>query len=245
MKTGPVVMSRHVRAVVAGAWPGGGSPSDPQFSNVVLLLHLDGTNGSTTITDSSPSAKVCTANSSTLSTAQARFGTASWVSASAASISVPDSPDWAFGSGQFTVEAFVRPSQAPSGVNGIVSQFGGSTQLGWFFGFNGNTLNFFYSTTGADNPVVTGAYTPTLNQWAHVAADRDASNVLRVYADGVVIASATAAVTFFDSSRTLRIDNDEGNIRVFVGNIDEVRITKGAARYGGAFTPPSNPFPNQ
>ncbi len=105
-----------------------------------------------------------------------------------------------------------------------------------------NTINFFYSTTGSDNPSVGAGYTPTLNNWIHVAVDRDTSNVLRVYVDGIVRASATVTATFFNSTRTLTIGNDENLTRGFIGQIDELRITKGIARYGGTFTPPTAPF---
>lgn len=215
---------------------------DPSFASVMLLLHFDGANGSTTFVDSSAANRTVTAlGADALTTAQQRFGTAS-LSVGAGPSSATGA-QWQFGAGQFTVEAFIRPTAAISGVRGIVTVWG-TAGFGWFLGFNGNTLNFFYSTTGADNPVVTGAYTPPQNQWIHIAADRDAGNVLRVYADGVVIASATVSATFFNSPRTLRIGDDETVTRVFAGQIDEVRITKGVARYGGAFTPPTAAFPN-
>lgn len=220
--------------------------ADPFLGNVVLLCHFDGADGQTTTIDSSPTAKslTITGSGNRLVTATAKFGPSSYFNiANTNYINSPDSADWTFGSGQFTVEAFIYPTSAISGVIGIITQWASSPNFGWFFGFNGNNLNFFYSTTGSDNPTVTGAYTPTLNQWVHVAADRDASNVLRVYANGVVIASATVASTLFNSAASLRIGNDvDFATRGFVGNIDEVRITKGVARYAGAFTPPTVAF---
>jgi Concanavalin A-like lectin/glucanases superfamily len=218
---------------------------DPNFANVVLLCHFDGTNGSTTFIDSSSFAVSLsqTGAGRSLTTAQQQFGTASLASANdSGTVQGPIGTAWQFGAGQFTVEAFVRPTSALSGVRGIVTQWAASTNLGWFLGFNGNTLNFFYSTTGTDNPAVSGAYTPTLNSWVHIAADRDVSNVLRVYANGAVIASSTVSATFFNSTQNLRVSNDGAGTRGFVGQIDEVRITKGVARYGGAFTPPTVPF---
>jgi len=50
------------------------------------------------------------------------------------------------------------------------------------------------------------------------------------------------AATFFDSSRPLTIGNDGNLNRGFIGQLDDVRITKGVARYAGAFTPPTGPF---
>jgi hypothetical protein len=53
-------------------------PVDPQFGSVSLLLHGDGTNGSTTITDNSPTPKTVTAvGNAQISTAQSKFGGAS------------------------------------------------------------------------------------------------------------------------------------------------------------------------
>jgi len=225
----------------------GAAATDPNFASVVLLLHFDGANGARTFPDNSLAAHSVTSTGGSawqLTTAQQKFGVSSLQCGTTGWTSAADSADWAFGAGQFTVECWIRPTSAISGVRGIVTQFGGSTDYGWFFGFNGNTLNFFYSTTGTDNPAVTGAYTPTQNVWTHIAADRNASNVLRVYAGGVVLASSTVSATFFDSTRTLRIGDDENLTRQFAGQIDEMRITKGVARYGGAFTPPTAPFPD-
>jgi len=217
---------------------------DPYFTSTVLLLHLDGTNGSTTIIDSSPAGRSATVAGSSLSTAQAKFGSASWAASTTSSIRYADSADWHFSNGPFTVECFMRFSSAPSGVGAFVSQFGGSTNLGWFFGMNGSALSFFYSTTGTDSPVVSGTFTASTNTWYHFAADRDASNVLRVYADGAIIGSATVTATFFNSTRNCYVGNDEGSVRGYTGFIDEVRITKGVARYAGSFTPPTAAFPN-
>ena len=82
---------------------------------------------------------------------------------------------------------------------------------------------------------------PTTGVWHHYAADRDAGGTLRIYIDGVVVAS-TSAPTFANSIQPVNIGNDNGTGRTWPGYIDEVRVTKGIARYGGAFTPPSAPF---
>lgn len=211
---------------------------------VVLLCHCDGTNGSTTFTDVSPSGHSLSAFNATVSTTSPKFGTGGVsfsTSAGAVSTSVVLT-DFNFGAGQFTVEAWAYFTVAPSGVQSVLAQFGPSTNLGWFFGTNAGALAFFYSTTGTDNPSVSGSFSPTLNTWYHLAADRDASNVLRVYRDGTVVASATASATFFASTRSAVIGNDGNANRGFPGRLDEIRITKGTAQYGGAFTPPTAPF---
>lgn len=217
----------------------------PSAANVKLLCHFDGTNGQTTTVDSSLNARTVSTNGGeALSTTQSKFGGASSVSAASGSKrwTCADSADWHFGSGQFTVEGWIYFTSAPSSVHSLVSQwpFG---SLGFFFGHVSGSLAFYYSTIGSDNPSVGAAWTPTLNTWYHIAADRDASNVLRVYLNGAVHASATVASTFFDSTGLLDIG---GSITWFgpEGYVDDVRVVKGEAVYGGAFTPPAAALPD-
>lgn len=213
--------------------------------SVVVLLHLDGTNGSTTFTDSSAAPHTFTAiSTAALTTSQAKFGTASLdcSGSTSAGISTPDSADWTFGSGQFTVEAWIRWKNAPSAFHAVASQWSGS-QNGWWLGQFGANFTFFYSLTGGDANSISAGWSPSTNTWYHVAVDRNASNVLRLYIDGSVIASGTVSSTFFNSNGKLTVGNEEGaGTRSFPGYIDEVRIDNGTAQYGGAFTPPTGPF---
>lgn len=211
----------------------------PSPANVKLLLHFDGTNGQTTTVDSSPSARTMTrVDTAVLDTSIKKFGVSSGLLGGSPGFSATDSADWAFGSGKFTIEGWIYITVAPSATRGIIYQFGGSSDFGWWLGHISGALTFYYSLTGSDTPDIHFAWTPTLNQWYHLAVDRDASNILRLYIDGVVVASATVAGTFFDSTRVLNV----GGSTFFTGvtaNYDDWRIVKGEAVYGGAFTPPS------
>jgi len=61
-----------------GGLAGTSAPTDPYFSNVSLLLHGDGINGSTTILDSSPTPKtVIPVGNAQISTTDPKFGTGS------------------------------------------------------------------------------------------------------------------------------------------------------------------------
>jgi hypothetical protein len=222
---------------------------DPFWTNVVLLLHLDGTEGSQIVVDSSSSNKARSTMNSSLTTTVAKFGTASLSCSPGLQLTYADHADWEFGSGQFTVECWARRTAAISGTQWLVAHNGSATiNQSWGLGFNGTNFVFYYSATGNAGVYVSGAYTPTLNDWDYFAADRDASNVLRIYAGtpaGVsVIASATVPDSFFDTTQALAIGNDAGNTRGFPGQIDEVRITKGVARYAGTISAPTAPFPD-
>jgi hypothetical protein len=223
--------------------------NDPYFANVVLLCHFDSANGATSFTDSSSAHRSVTGTSGwAATTAQAKFGTASLQCPNTSgNCTCSDNAAWDFGAGQFTVELWAR--RTATGNDALLGQWSTTSNLSW--GVRSDTsgsglLEFYYSANGTTNTTkVSGAYTLPLDTWAHIAADRDASDVLRVYADGVVIASATVtAVTFFNSSLPMYIGADATGGRGFAGQIDEVRVTKGVARYGGAFTPPTDAFPN-
>jgi hypothetical protein len=222
--------------------------TDPYFSSTVLLCHFDGANGQTTTVDSSPQAHTLTLGASiALSTSIAKFGSASlnMTAAGSGAVTSADSNDWWFDSGPFTVEAFVYYTAAPSNLTTIASQNGlASSNRGWFFGHSGSTVGFAFSTDGTTSTGFVGAtFSPTLNTWYHIAADRDAAGVVRIYVNGAVTASATRSTAAFNSTATLSIGNVAGGVKV-TGYIDELRITKGIARYQGTFTPPTAAFPN-
>lgn len=153
--------------------------------------------------------------------------------------------DFQFGAEQFTVEVWVWfASHAPSSNQVFCGNYSGATNLGWTFGTNiTGQLQFSYSVDGVAAVVVAAAYTPTTGQWIHMAVDRDASNVVRVYANGAVIASATVAATLYPSTRAFYLGNDGNLNRYLPGSIGGFRVTKGLARYAGAFTPPTAAFP--
>lgn len=164
---------------------------------------------------------------------------------SAASLFMVPGTGCHFGAGQFTVEAWVWfNTHSATAQEVICGTYAASSNLGFDLTMStAGQLVFAYSTTGADNLSVGAAYTPSLGQWIHIAADRDASNVLRVYANGAVVASATVAAAIFASTRDLYVGNDGNLSRRFPGYIGGLRITKGVARYAGAFTPPTAAFP--
>jgi hypothetical protein len=229
------------------------NPPDP--SNVKLLCHFNGSDGQTTTTDSSLNARTLTANSTyggVLSTAQSKFGGASLALGGVNGSAVPysgffaaDSDDFAFGAGQFTIESWAYFAAAPGGsVLSIMQQWGSAPNLGFFFGMVSGALAFYYSTTGSDNPNVGAAWTPTLNTWYHIAVDRDASNVLRVYVDGAVLASATVASTLFNSNLAVVAGGLSSSWPGINGYVDDLRVVKGEAVYGGAFTRPAAALPD-
>lgn len=190
---------------------------------------------------SSYSRIVSNSGSAVFSSAVAKFGSYSLavLGSSAATLTAPDSNDWAF-AGQFTIRCHVYFTSSVT-TAAMVAQWGGS-QLSWWLGYNSGSINFWWSLNGTSGVfTLTASWTPSLNTQYQIAVDRDASSVIRLYVDGVVKASATMSSTLFNSSLPLAIGFDGGAGDPFPGYIDAVEVSD-TARYAGAFTPPTSMY---
>ncbi len=98
-------------------------------ANTVLLLHADGSNGSTVFVDSGSNGKTVTAyGNAQISTAQSKFGGASaYFDGNGDYLSVPSSDDWSFGTEAFTMEAWIRLDDT-STYKSLVGRAGNSCQ---------------------------------------------------------------------------------------------------------------------
>ena len=222
---------------------------DSNWSSVVTLVHFDGANASTSFHDSSLSShSIAESFGGQITTSFAAFGTASadFVTnhGSGPCIRVSGGSDFQFGSGHFTIECWVYPTSSQSAWI-IQTGVGGSGVGAWGLSYNSSTpaLIFTYSTDGSTNTNISGSTTLTLNTWTHVAADYDGST-LRVYAGGSVVASGSLSGALYATTQELAIGNDNHtDTSTWAGYIDEVRVTKGVARYAGAFIAPTAAFP--
>lgn len=212
-----------------------------------LLLHCNGTDGSTTFTDDSASAHTVTPTLAEIDTAQSVFGGASGLfdGTNTSRLSIPDSDDWHFGSGDFTVDFRVRFANT-SGTQAIVSQWGGGGSNGSFYIIkdSGQTLQLFYSTNGGSEVAVPSTFNSfVVNTWYHVAVVRD-GNTLRFFVDGAAFGTGDlTGITFHNSTRPLNISTfADGSGQAVNGWVDEVRISKGIARWTAPFTPPTEEY---
>lgn len=211
----------------------------------VLILPFDGSNGSTTITDVSAPPKTVTAyGDAQISTAQSKYGGASaYFDGAGDYLTIPTSTDFDFGSGDMTVELWFNTSSTNSNATLICREWGGSPYTGgWTIQLNGDSsspLTIYwadYSTSTAFMVADTSAYRDAA--WHHLAWTKS-GNVHRMFLDGVQVATATTSTAFASVSKALTIGNDATfGPRYYAGYIDDLRITKGTARYTADFTPP-------
>lgn len=199
-----------------------------------LLLNFNGTNGSTTFTDSSPNGLTVTANGNAqISTAQSKFGGASgYFDGAGDYLTLEDNADFGFGTGDFTIEYWHYPIQN-SGSEVIVDLRPGDVGEWLVLGKSGNGEARCY-----DGGTVRVGGSMNLNAWNHVAWCR-ASGENTLYLNGVAVIQFTNGGDV-GSSRGLTVgSNADPQYENAYGYIDDLRITKGVARYTANFTPPT------
>jgi hypothetical protein len=256
---------------------------DPYADNVSLLLNGNGTNGSTTFTDSSSYGHTVTANGNAqISTTQSKFGGASmYFDGSGDYLEVPPSAGFDFDYGPFTVEAWIYLTANGTTAAGetywpIVNKhsiYNTTTSTGnntaWDFRYGpqvGNKLVFVNRIQASNFTQGVNVFTKystavnlSLNTWYHVAAVRDGTT-LKLFLNGQDVTDTNTGN--YDWS-TINMSLDTGSIgqnkvRVgrmlggsnpgtvvwyAVGYIDDLRITKGIARYTSNLTPPTAQLP--
>jgi hypothetical protein len=219
---------------------------DPDFPSVSLLLHLNGTNGSTDFTgaDTSSLPKTVTGvGSAQISNAEARFHQSLLLNDANTYtnyLTTPDNAGFQFGTGDFTVEAWFYLISKPRGVAAIISS--GSSLYnangGYLVVDGSNRIQF-----GLPGAAFSGG-TISTGQWYHVAGTRSGTTT-RIFINGTLEATGTGDSSSYNFSKdNLLIGRngwDSSGSQGFHGYIDEVRITKGVARYTASFTAPTAP----
>ncbi len=219
-----------------------GNPVDPE---TVLLLHMDG--NAQSFVDSSASGHNVTVvgnATQTNSNVMTGFGNSSSFDGNGDYLEITDNIDFDFGNGDFTIDFWAYPTNlsvdyvAPLGVrtNGEIA--GIATYLRNKDRNNRITIAYH---TGNWN-VMEGSQSASLNTWQHIALVRYGNNLV-LYKDGVNIGfnDVTGLSLTPPSGATIGSDASATYSYMF-GYLDEVRISKGIARWTSNFTPPNSPY---
>lgn len=236
----------RLQGIIVHYWDN--QPLDPEWGNVVLLAGFDGEDAATDQGDESDSGHTPTyGGNAQVDTAQSVFSRASLLMDGTGDfVSFPDSADWQFGSGAFTIEGWFRWNSDPSAFQLLMGQFlaaGNQRSFALYRNGGSDLLELRLSTDGSAVEVeISETFDPTLDTWYHIAVDFDGTDY-RLYLDGQVLGSSTNSHTLHNSTAAFSIGCQTDGTNPFDGWADEVRVTKGAARYAGAFPVPSAPFP--
>ena len=225
-------------------------PTDPYFSSVHLLLHFEGSNGSTTFIDSSSFARSVTLSSPgpTISTINPLVGTSSGLFTGAGGNLVV--ADFGLTNVSFTIEAFISLADV-IGNKVIYSIYGNSweTQIRAFFLFvSGDKLSVYYAPSAGVStfPLISStSLIPNRVYYVAFTYNHD-SGVWSIYIDGEledskVVTTKIDSFTFNHQIGGAFLSTNITSFR-FNGRIDELRVTRGIVRPITSI--PTVPFPN-
>ncbi|MBT3730276.1 LamG domain-containing protein, partial [bacterium] len=158
-------------------------------------------------------------------------------------LSVPDSDDWDF-TGDFTIDLWARWTSL--GVDTLVAntEATATTKGFWWNYNNAGSLVFYFANDDGGSPwdiSVVHAWTPSVDIWHHLAVVRDSGTITQ-YVDGISIGSTAGQSLSISSDNTLRVAADNLGTSDISGFLDELRISKGVARWTSNFTPPQRQY---
>lgn len=204
--------------------------------NTVLLIHADGADATTVFSD--VSGKTVTTNGNAqVDTAQSKFGGASAIFDNSDDyLSVAANAAWNTTGTDYTIDAWVRFNSV--GTNDTVVA-GGSSGHWFVYTYSDGRIGVGKQGT---NEIMAAAGTVTTGTWYHLAIVRvNSTGRTDIYINGTSVANATTDWTTDGSANALTIGS-RGTTDYFDGWIDELRISKGIARWTANFTPPTTEY---
>ena len=232
-RTGVLVMLAN-RLIGLARGSGG---NDPYWDNVVSLLHFDGTDGSTLFTDEKGLTWTATGTAA-LSTTEKKFGTASLRAGTGNAVNTSGNSGFNFYGTESTLELFLKLDSASSTGN-LISEWNSNLRFNFYISASNTARFMFYEAPAALRQFTfpisyTGAF-------VHLALCRTSAGLFRAFVDG---AEATVSAPGPYSGGVYAPTTEGVRIGSAACYVDELRITKGVARYTADFTPPSAPFQN-
>ena len=186
---------------------------------------------------------VDTVSTAQIDTAVTKYGTGSMqFDGSGDYLLCNSSEAFGYGTGDFTLECWIYKNANPSADAGIIEQRPASTNGNYpMIGLNSSGQLFYY--VNAAYKISASASTALSNQaWDHVAYVRSGGNLGTLYINGTSVGT-WVDTTNYVSTTPLRIGEHAFSAAQFNGFIDDLRITKGVARYTSNFTPPTDALP--
>ena len=207
------------------------------ITNTQLLLGY--TNSG--IVDNAMMNDLATVGNAQISTSVKKYGTGSmYFDGSGDYLYINKNQPLTLGSGDFTVECWVYFTSV-SGTQVIIDDYD-SAATGWQLWINASVIKFYSGTAN----LLSGTTTLTTGNWYHVAVSRSGSS-LKMFLNGAVEASTTSSVAYTNATNPVLIGGQAagGPTSYLFGYIDDLRITKGVARYVANFTPPTSQLQDQ
>jgi len=223
--------------------------TDPYYNNVSLLLSFDqdGPGQGYFLDYSSYKNAIFNNGNCRISNAQSKYGeTSAYFDGNSGSyLSCPVNSAFAMGNGNFTIEFLTYLTVLPTAYKRIFSyckpSITGVADEGLILEIdNTNKMTATFSN-GSTYLGITDPSVMVINTWTHWAFVRNGT-VAALYREGISVGTVSCGTnTVADSTTHVFIIGAwaQGMIRLYQGYLDELRVTKGIARYTSNFTPPT------
>lgn len=228
--------------------------SDPNFNNVSLLLHGDGTNGAqnNTFLDSSTNNFTITRNGTPTQGSFSPFnlngeysiaanGGSGYFNGTTDYLTIPDSDQFNLAANNFTIECWVYANSLHS-FNGVFAQWpnnGGSVNNSFVLESVGSNMQFYWCAGSTlFGPATLG--TITTGSWIHYAICRS-GNTLYPFKNGVLGTTVSITQTLNNPTSNITVGGLVAGSGWWNGNISNLRLVNGTALYTSNFTPPTSP----
>ena len=236
MKTGKhylgIILALTIALLITSA------TGDIYFDKVSLLLPFDGTDGATSTTDiSNSNHSLVFGGDAKISAGESKYGgTSCYFDGKGDYLTVADSEDWNFGTGDFTIEFWVWRTGLKSS-EGLI----GAYPTGWqsaapLVAVHDNKIlitegKYSNRTKADDAPLI-------VSTWYHIAFSRR-SGTMWLFIDGKLVKFGEDDHSYDFNDIKIGNYNVGPNNYYFSGYLDDIRLTKGVARYTSNFTVPS------
>lgn len=231
------------RALYTSAFIPPTAPLTTVANTSVLTLQSDIGSNSVQFVDQSPNNHLVTRSGNASQGSFSPLIPSSWSTYfnSGDSVTVPAGAAFAYGTGAFTVEAWVYVPVAPPAAGGLIfaQTVGGINYFMCGVGSTGVPF-FIYGTSGGGTGITSPTALP-LNTWGHIAWVREGTgtNQFKIYLNGLNTVTGTVAQNFTDTSYTPTIGKytHADSACNYTGYISNLRVIKGTAQYTANFTP--------
>ncbi len=226
--------------------------ANPDFANVELLINNgDGSDGNQDMTDMSLNSHLATYLSGILmSDVEEKFTDSPVLDFPVGQNDGVTFPNLTpFGSGDMTMEAWIRPHSSPTNDPATIAQIWGSISFrAWKLQYDSSgTIRFVKGPNGSTTDLtMVSTLTAVANVWSYIAVQRE-GNDFTIWVKGVKDSTVVNTTAIDDGNgQACRIGIAGTSADEFRGKMGPLRITRGQALFPGApnnIVVPSSPFP--
>lgn len=202
-------------------------------ANNILQLQSETFDGDTTFVDTSEAFTITPINGTTHTTSQAKFGSSSIDLIGNNSLSLPVTPEMNIGTGDFTIQAWIRRPDVTG--NRMLLNFGATGSNSFYVYLTGNNLRFHgYGGSGSSNNQATMSL--VADTWHHLAISKE-SGTLRMFQDGVQIGIDMTDTKNISITGNCEIGAQDAGFNLD-GYMEDFQFNMSEALYTEDFTPP-------